>query len=88
MRFVSGWRDRPNPKINMEPMLESELTDTLERKEKTMHSAICFPDKSLIWGPVTEVGVVEMLKIRSPDFTLTDALWQIAIPKDWVCDSI
>ena len=83
-----GWRDRPNPEINIEPLLESDLTSTLMRKDNIMRSAICFPDRSLIWGPVTEVGVVEMLKIRSSDFTLTDALWQIAIPKDWVCDSI
>ena len=77
-----GWRDRPNPSINIEPLLESEITATLARKDKTMRSAICFPDKSLIWGPVTEVGMVEMLKIRNPDFTLTEALWQVAVPKE------
>ena len=87
MRFVMGWRDRPNPEINIEPLLESDLTSTLMRKDNIMRSAICFPDRSLIWGPVTEIGVVEMLKVCNPDFTLTESLWQIAIPKERVDDT-
>ena len=82
MRFVFGWRERPNPKIQIEPMMEHELSRILFEKEKIMRSAICFPDKSLIWGPPLEIGVVETFKIQNLDFTMTEALWQVAIPKE------
>ena len=81
MRFVYGHHRRPNSDIDLNPMMEWEMENILEKDRLKYKSALCFPDKILIWGPAVEVGMVETLEIQNSDVFFCEALWQITTPK-------
>ena len=81
MRFIFGLHHRPNPRIILEPLCDSEMEYVLQRESSRYKSVVCLPGRELVWGPRLEVSVVETLKIQNSDFEFVESLWQVATPK-------